>query len=78
MRQKEFKIILEEIFQTKYVYTEEYQDKYYLFKQIREKMPDAEKEVVYAAINYANNIVGMPRKSGKFIKAFIKKIPDKS
>lgn len=57
-----------------YVYSEEYQDKYYLIKDIKEHLPSLDEGSILDAINYANVVVAPPRKIRKFINAFIDKI----
>ena len=58
----------------KYVRVEEYQDKYYFKKQIQELFPELSDEIVYNAINFANNVVKAPRKKNEYINALISKI----
>ena len=58
----------------KYVRVEEYQDKYYLKKQIQELIPELSDEVIYNTINFANSAVKAPRKKNEYINALISKI----
>lgn len=71
MDKKQLKKALKEVLNEDYVFSEEYQDKYYLSKDILEKLPALGENLVYSAIEFANCTVRPPRKSGRFIDAFI-------
>ena len=74
MDKREIKKSLKTMLGGYYVYSEEYQDKYYLIKDIKERIPQLEETSIVEAINYANVVVPPPRKIRKFINAFIDKI----
>jgi hypothetical protein len=74
MEKKEIKKNLKSIFGGCYVNSEQYQDKYYLIKDIKDKIPQLDENSIVEAINYANVIVAPPRKIRKFINAFVEKI----
>lgn len=65
----EIKKRLQQIIYEKYVDSEEYQDKYYLKKQIQIVFPELNESIIYTAIDAANAIVRPPRKKDDFIKA---------
>ncbi|HEX2963449.1 MAG TPA: hypothetical protein VHO43_16745 [Ignavibacteriales bacterium] len=71
MDKKLLKKALKEVLNEDYVFSEEYQDKYYLSREILEKLPSLNEKQVYGAIDFANGIVSPPRKTGRFIDAFI-------
>ncbi|MGE5432774.1 MAG: hypothetical protein ACM3QX_16950 [Syntrophomonadaceae bacterium] len=54
-----------------YVFSEEYQNKYYLTREILEKLPFLNEKIVYSARDHANGVVSTRRKTGRFIDAFI-------
>jgi hypothetical protein len=62
---------LQEIIYEKYVISEEYQDKYYLKKQIQIIFPDLSEPIIYAAINTANITIRPPRKKDDFINVLV-------
>jgi hypothetical protein len=66
--------ILKQSIDEKYVYIEEYQDKYYLKKQIQELFPELSDEIIYNAINFANNVVKAPRNKTEYINALSSKM----
>jgi len=74
MEKQEIKKSLRRLLDGYYVYSEEYQDKYYLLKDIKETLPQLDESKIMDAINYANVAVAPPRKIRKFIKAFVYKI----
>lgn len=74
MDKREIKRSLRNILGGYYVHSEEYQDKYYLIKDIKEQLPQLKEESINEAINYANVVVAPPRKIRKFINAFVDKI----
>jgi hypothetical protein len=74
MDKREIKKSLRNILGGYYVYSEEYQDKYYLIKDIKEHIPQLDENSIVNAINYANVVVAPPRKIRKFINAFVNKI----
>lgn len=57
-----------------YIFSDEYQDKYFLYKEIQIAMPEIKEDKIYEAIDYANRVVKPPRKTKKFIEAFAEKI----
>ena len=71
MDKKLLKRALKGIFTEDYVFSEEYQDKYYLSREIMGKLPALNEESVYNAIDFANGAVTPPRKTGRYIDAFI-------
>lgn len=71
MDKKQLKKALKEVLTENYVFSEEYQDKYYLSREIMEKLPSLSEKLVYGAIDFANGSVNPPRKTGRFIDAFI-------
>lgn len=73
MDRQEAKKALQDILYEDYVFSEEYQDKYFLAKEIMEKLPEFKEPRVYEAINFANTQVKHPRMTHKFIDAFLKK-----
>jgi hypothetical protein len=74
MDKREIKKTLKGLLGGYYVHSEEYQDKYYLIKDIKEKIPQLDETSIVEAINYANVVVAPPRKIRKFINAFVDKI----
>lgn len=71
MDKKQLKKALKEVLIEEVVLSEEYQDKYYLSREILEKLPSLSESSVYSAIDFANGAVEAPRKTGRFIDAFI-------
>lgn len=65
---------LRRIFPDKYVNSDEYQDKYFLMRQIKEIIPTLSDEIIYSTINTCNNIIAKPRKRDDFIKTFLNQI----
>ncbi|HEX2867913.1 MAG TPA: hypothetical protein VHO03_12765 [Ignavibacteriales bacterium] len=76
MDKKQLKKALREVLTEAVVFSEEYQDKYYLSREILEKLPLLSERSVYAAIDFANGAVEPPRKTGRFIDAFISYIQE--
>lgn len=74
MDKEKIKDALKVILSDEYVLSEEYQDKYYLSKEICEMVPELSERRVYEAIEFANLIVKAPRKNVRFIEAFLKKL----
>ena len=73
----ELRTVVEELdrrIDQKYVRVEEYQDKYYFKKQIQELFPELSDDIIYNAINFANNVVKAPRKKIKYINVLSSKI----
>ena len=58
---------LQEVIYEKYVESEEYQDKYYLKKQIQMLFPELTEPTIYTAIDVANALVSPPRRKDEFI-----------
>ncbi|MGE5379234.1 MAG: hypothetical protein ACM3KN_00200 [Candidatus Aminicenantes bacterium] len=65
---------LREILEGQYFDCTQYQDKYYLSKEIREKIPELDEVSVYEAIDYAGKNPDTSKKLSKFIDAFIEKV----
>lgn len=61
--------VLRETIKDDYILSEDYQDKYYLSRQILERLPDFAEEDIYRAIERANATVKYPRKNDKFLEA---------
>ncbi|MGE5363215.1 MAG: hypothetical protein ACM3SM_03725 [Bacteroidota bacterium] len=61
--------VLRETIKEDYILSEDYQDKYYLSRQILEKLPDYAEEDIYRAIDLANAAVKHPRRNEKFLEA---------
>jgi len=72
-RQKIKKALSEEL-KYYYIFSEEYQDKYFLYKEIKIALPELTEDSIYKAIDYANGKVRPPRKTKKFIEAFTEKL----
>ena len=53
-----------------YIYCEEYQDKYYLCKALREILPEITEERIYSAIDGVNKTLKSPIRKKKFIAEF--------
>lgn len=60
-----------------YIHVEEYQDKYYLKKEIKNIFPDLTDDVIYKAIEDANLKVKPPKKKNEFLKALVNIITNK-
>lgn len=65
---------LREIMLSQYFDCKEYQDKYYLSREIQEKLPGLDEISVFEAIDYASRKAGSPKKINRFIDAFIEKV----
>ncbi len=49
-----------------YIYSEEYQDKYYFAKNLKSLFPDLSEKNIYESINSANKNTQNPRKKNKY------------
>lgn len=67
MEVMEAKKRLQEVIYERYVESEEYQDKYYLKKQIQMLFPYLAEPNICTAIDTANALVSPPRKKEEFI-----------
>lgn len=74
MHKIDIRNVLEEFIPNKNVNFEEYQDKYYLKKKIQEVIPGKTDEVIYKAIDFANEFVKPPRPRTDFINVLINKL----
>ena len=50
-----------------YIYSEEYQDKYYFAKSLKSLYPDLSEDNIYESINSANEIIKKPRRKDKYV-----------
>lgn len=57
-----------------YIYCEEYQDKFYLCKTIREILPEVAADRIYSAINEVNKTSKSPMRKKQFIEEFSEKL----
>jgi hypothetical protein len=57
-----------------FVNFDEYQDKFYLMKQIKEFLPGMTDDNIYRAIDYANNTVLPPRRKSDYINILLGKL----
>jgi len=74
MNKLQMKKTLREILQGQYFDCREYQDKYYLSKEIQEKIPELDAASIHEAIDYASRTADPSRKTKRFIDAFIEKV----
>ncbi len=58
-------------FLSSYILSEEYQDKFYLRKTLKEIFPDLPDELIYKAIERCNIKIKPPRRKKEFIKTFV-------
>jgi len=58
----------------KFVNFDEYQDKFYLMKRIKELVPGISDIVIYRAIDFANNTVIPPRRKSDYINILLRKL----
>jgi hypothetical protein len=65
------KKIVKELFSEKYLSTDEYQDKFYLMKKIKDNFPELSEETIYHLIEKFNKQSIPPRKRSIFIKLFL-------
>jgi len=70
MSAKELEKRLYNIFNRRYVYLEEYQDKYYFMKQVQELFPDLSDEKIYEAIDFTRNMLSTPIRRADFVRLF--------
>ncbi|MGE5680099.1 MAG: hypothetical protein ACM34K_04385 [Bacillota bacterium] len=71
MEKTEIKTMLNEALADKYISSEEYQDKYYVYKAIQELLPDISENLIYSAIERVNQTLKSPIKGRKFVKIFV-------
>ncbi|MGE5403111.1 MAG: hypothetical protein ACM3S2_22140 [Ignavibacteriales bacterium] len=71
MEKSAIRTILNKTLGDKYIYSIEYQDKYFLFKEIQEKLPDVSEDTIYSAIDQVNQAVKSPVKGRKFVEMFV-------
>ncbi|HEX2869423.1 MAG TPA: hypothetical protein VHO03_20435 [Ignavibacteriales bacterium] len=74
MNKQQMKKTLQAILKNQYFDYREYQDKYYLSKEIQEKIPELDEVSIYKAIDYASRNADPLGKINKFIDAFIEKV----
>ncbi|HEX2962260.1 MAG: hypothetical protein HF300_13660 [Ignavibacteria bacterium] len=74
MNKQKMKKALREILEGQYFDCAQYQDKYYLSKEIQEKIPELDEVSVYEAIDYAGQNADTSKKINKFIDAFVEKV----
>ena len=65
---------LEEYIGDNVVIYEEYQNKYFLKKKIKEILPHKSDDFIYRAIEHANRNIKSPKKRKEFIKLLLEKI----
>ena len=58
----------------KFVNFDEYQDKFYLMKRIKEFLPGISDITIYSAIDFANNTVIPPRRKADYINILTRKL----
>lgn len=58
----------------KFIYSEEYQDKYFLYKEIQQTIPELAESAIYEAIDLVNQIVKSPVKGKRFVEIFVEKL----
>ena len=58
----------------KFVNFDEYQDKFYLMKRIKEFLPGMSDISIYGAIDHANSTVIAPRKKSDYINVLLGKL----
>ena len=58
----------------KFVNFDEYQDKFYLMKRIKEFLPGMSDINIYGAIDHANSTVIVPRKKSDYINVLLGKL----
>lgn len=58
----------------RYIYSEEYQDKYFLYKEIQERLPDLPEGMIYGTIDQINQMLKSPIKGKKFVEIFVEKL----
>ena len=61
-------------FVSRYIFSEEYQDKFYLRKTLKEIFPDLPDELIYKAIERCNKKLKPPRRKKDFIKTFVNSV----
>jgi len=59
---------------SKYIYCKEYQDKYFLMKQIKNAFPKLSDSIIYSAINYCAQLYGKPVKKKIFIRTLLNRL----
>lgn len=74
MDKRLIKEALQDILWEDYVLSDNYEDRYFLAKELSQKVPELTESRIYEAINYANYQVNPPRKTFRFIEEFLKKI----
>ncbi|MGE5431197.1 MAG: hypothetical protein ACM3QX_08990 [Syntrophomonadaceae bacterium] len=74
MNKQKMRKALQEILNGQYFDYTQYQDKYYLSKEIQEKIPELDEVSVYEAIDYASRNIESSKKINRFIDAFIEKV----
>ena len=65
---------LNDLYPRQYILSEEFQDKYFLHKQIRQVLPEVPQDIIYDTIEKCNNELRPPREKEKFIRMFIRNI----
>ena len=61
-------------FVSRVIFSEEYQDKFYLKKSLKEIFPDLPDELIYKAIERCNKKLKPPRRKKEFIKTFVNSV----
>lgn len=65
---------LNSITYSEHILSDEFQDKFYLKKRIKEIIPNLDDEVIYNAIDKCNKLIKPPRRKSEFLKAFLETI----
>jgi hypothetical protein len=74
MEKDAIKKTLKESMGYKNLYCEKYQDKYYLYKEIHELLPELSENAIYEAIDEVNKTTKSPISGRKFVEAFVEKL----
>ncbi len=61
-------------FLSMFIVSDEYQDKYYLKKTLKEIFPDLPDELIYKAIERCNKKLKPPRRKKDFLKTFVNSV----
>jgi hypothetical protein len=74
MEKSRIKDVLSKTLGDKIIYCEEYQDKFFLFKEIHNELPEISESNIYSAIDQINSLFKSPLTGKKFIDVFVERL----
>lgn len=66
--------IISDAIHSEFIFCKEYQDKYFLMKQIRTAFPKLPESIIYSAIDYCNSLFTGPVKKKIFVRTLLNRL----